>query len=71
MQVIAIATPTRPDWRWRIVDYAGEVVEESSQAFPTIAAAIGAGAERLQKMDAVDHSVRVNPYRRTSHLRGR
>jgi hypothetical protein len=71
MQVIAIATPTRPDWRWRIVDYAGEMVEESSEVFPTIAAAVGAGAQRLQKMDTVDHSTRVNPYRRTSHLRGR
>jgi hypothetical protein len=71
MQVIAIATPTRPDWRWRIVDYSGEMVEESSDAFPTIAAAVGAGAERLQKMDAVDNSPRVHPYRRPPYLRGR
>jgi hypothetical protein len=71
MQVIAFATATRPEWRWRIVDYAGETVEESSSVFPTIAAAVGAGAERLQKLDTVDRSVRVNPYRRTSYLRGR
>lgn len=71
MQVIAFATATRPEWRWRIVDYAGDMVEESSAVFPTIAAAVGAGSDRLQKLDTVDRSVRVNPYRRTSHLRAR
>lgn len=71
MQVIAFATPTRPEWRWRIVDYAGETVEESTSVFPTIAAAVGAGSVHLRKLDTVDRSVRVNPYRRTSHLRAR
>lgn len=71
MQVIAIATPNRPDWRWRIVDYGGEMVEESFEAFPTIAAAVGAGAERLKKMDAVTYAPRVHPYRRPPYLRGR
>jgi hypothetical protein len=71
MQVIAIATAQHPAWRWRIVDYAGAMVEESSNEFPTIAAAVGAGAERLRKMDAVDRSVRVNPYRRPPYVRGR
>jgi hypothetical protein len=71
MQVIAFATAARPEWRWRIVDYAGEMVEESSTVFPTIAAAVGAGAERLQSMDVVDRSVRVNPYRRSVNLRSR
>jgi hypothetical protein len=71
MQVIAFATAIRPQWRWRIVDYAGAMVEESSDVFPTIAAAVGAGSVRLQKMDAVDRSVRVNPYRRTPYTRGR
>jgi hypothetical protein len=71
MQVIAFTTSTRPQWRWRIVDYAGAMVEESSNVFPTIAAAVGAGAERLQKLDTVDRSVRVNPYRRAPSVRGR
>jgi hypothetical protein len=71
MQVIAFATARQPDWRWRIVDYAGDMIEESSTVFPTIAAAVGAGTERLQKMDVVDRSVRVNPYRRTRYLRSR
>jgi len=71
VQVIAFATAMRPEWRWRIVDYAGATVEESSGVFPTIAAAVSAGSERLQKLDVVDRSVRASPYRRTSYLRGR
>ena len=71
MQVIAVATPARPDWRWRIVNYAGEKVEESSRLFPTIAAAVAAGTERLHELDTVDLSERPSPYTSTSHLRGR
>jgi hypothetical protein len=71
MQVIAFATPAHPDWRWRIVDYSGEVVEESSRAFPTIATALAEGAQRLEAMQTVDLSVRMNPYRGTPHLRSR
>jgi hypothetical protein len=71
MQVIAVATPQRPDWRWRIVDYSGEMVEESYEVFPTIAAAVVAGSERLKKMDAVHPSPSVHPYRRPPYLRGR
>src|SRR5262249_13227091 len=40
MQVIAFSTPSYPDWRWRIVNYAGEVVEESHETFPSIALAV-------------------------------
>jgi len=71
MQVIAFTTTGRPQWRWRIVDYAGIMVEESSSVFPTIAAAVGAGSERLQEKDASDRSARVMPHRRTPYLRGR
>ncbi len=71
MQVIAFSTPTHPDWRWRIVNYAGEMVEESFDIFQTIGAAVAAGAQRLREMDGVDLSVRRNPYASTSHLRGR
>lgn len=71
MQVIAFSTATRPEWRWRIVDYAGEMVEESSNVFRTIADAVSAGNVRLQNLDGVDRSVRANPYRRAPHLRGR
>src|SRR5713226_7774181 len=38
--VIAFATPVRPEWRWRIVNYAGEMVE----------AAVGAVTEELKKL---------------------
>ena len=65
MQVTAFATPRSPDWRWRIVNYAGEVVEESHRTFPTIRDAVAEGARRLKEMDAVDTSVRANPYRPT------
>jgi len=72
VQVVAFATPASPDWRWRIVNYAGEMVEESYGAFPNIARAVAAGAQRLREMNGVvDESVRVNPYKSTSHLRGR
>jgi hypothetical protein len=69
VQVLAFATPSRPDWRWRIVNYAGEMVEESSDTYPTIALAVSVGAQRLQAMNARDVSVPGNPYRSTSHLR--
>ena len=67
----AFATPTWPDWRWRIVDYAGEIVEESSQSFPSIAVAVAFGKQRLEELNIRDVSVRGNPYRSTSHLRTR
>jgi hypothetical protein len=56
MQVGAFSTPGTPDWRWRIVNYAGETIEESPKSFPTIALAMKDGRTRLQKMD-VDRSV--------------
>lgn len=49
MDVLAFSSPRRPDWRWRIVNYAGETVEESSVSFSTIAQALANGAERLKE----------------------
>jgi len=43
----------RPEWRWRIVDYEGEMVAESHQTFPTITAAVATGTQRLTEMNAV------------------
>ncbi|MEK7387121.1 MAG: hypothetical protein AABZ83_11820 [candidate division NC10 bacterium] len=71
MQVTAFSTPARPEWRWRIVNYAGEMVEESRETFPTIAAAVARGTRRLIEMNVVDRSEPVRGYRSTSHLRGR
>jgi hypothetical protein len=69
MQVGAFSTPGTADWRWRIVNYAGETVEESRNSFPTIALAMQDGRSRLMKMD-VDRSVPRAPYRSSAHFRG-
>ena len=71
MQVAAFSTPAHPDWRWRIVNYAGEVIEESRDGFPTIAKAVAHGSRRLTELNLVDHSMPVRSYRSTSHLRAR
>jgi len=54
MQVVAISTPGNPEWYWRILNYGGEIVEESQGSFPSIAAAVAAGKERLIRIDALD-----------------
>jgi hypothetical protein len=59
MNVIAISTPSQPDWRWRIVGYNGETVEESYASLPTIAEAVAEGNERLRH-----HADRDAPIRR-------
>jgi hypothetical protein len=72
MNVVAISTPRRPDWQWRIVNYAGETVEESERGFPTIESAIAEGAKRLGRRNEIDRSARPSAYlRSTSHLRAR
>ena len=72
MLVSAISTPEYAGWRWRIVNYAGETVEESHGTFPTIARALAEGGLRLRAIDRPDVSVRANPYgRSTSYLRNR
>jgi hypothetical protein len=72
MQVVAVSTPSRPDWRWRIVNYAGETLEESRESFPSISTAVAAGTVRMREMDTPDQSQRAPLfYRGTSHLRHR
>jgi hypothetical protein len=72
MNVVAFSTPLHPDWQWRIVNYAGETVEESEGSFPTIKSAIAEGAKRLEDMNTTDRSIRPSVYfRSTSHLRAR
>ena len=51
MQVVAFSTPSRPDWRWRIVNYDGHMVEESYVTFPSIATAVTDGARRLGELN--------------------
>ena len=69
MQVAAFSKPGHPDWRWRIVNYAGETVEESGRTFQTIALAVADGTKRLREIGE-DHSQPRAPYRSTSYLRG-
>src|SRR2546426_10265467 len=71
MQVVAFSTPTNPHWRWRIVNYAGEGVEESHEIFPTIASAVAQGTKRLAQRNVVGRSEPVRGYRSTTHRRGR
>jgi hypothetical protein len=58
MQVIALSTPSYPDWRWRIVNYGGDIVEESFETFPSIAIAVAEGTRRLRTLNDQDLSVR-------------
>lgn len=69
MQVGAFSTPRAPDWRWRIVNNAGETIEESPASFATIALAMAAGRKRLLQLD-VDRSAPRGPYRSTYYARG-
>jgi hypothetical protein len=54
MQVVAFNTPSRPDWRWRIVDYSGQMVEESYQTFPSISNAVTDGTRRANELTVRD-----------------
>jgi hypothetical protein len=69
MQVAAFSTPQDPRWRWRIVNYAGELVEESQDTFTSIAGALEQGSKRLRTMNVGDTSVPFHPHRSTRHLR--
>ena len=72
MQVLAFSTPARPDWRWRIVSYSGEVVEESNQTFASISIAVTDGTRRMNELNVEDLTQRSSSYlRSTSHLRSR
>ena len=71
MQVTAFSTPDAPQWRWRIVNYAGEILEESYEGFPSIAAAVAKGTERLVKLNVVDRSTPSRHWRSTSRQRVR
>lgn len=59
MQVAAFSTSTGPAWRWRIVDHGGEVIEESSETFPTIVSAVAQGTKRLVQMHVLDRSLAI------------
>jgi len=54
-----------------VVNYAGEMVEESREAFPTISIAVAHGKKRHAEMDIEDRSVPARSYRPAPHLRRR
>jgi hypothetical protein len=60
MRVAAFNTSKDADWRWRIVNYAGETIAESRGAFPSIGAAVAHGQKRLAAMNVIDRSEPVN-----------
>jgi hypothetical protein len=64
MQVVAFCTPARPEWRWRIVNYSGEMVEESYQTFLSIATAVTDGTRRMDEMAVRDLAERSGTYAR-------
>jgi hypothetical protein len=51
IQVVAYSTPSSGGWYWRIMDYSGELVEESRERFPTIGEAVALGAKRLGQIN--------------------
>jgi hypothetical protein len=71
MRVAAFNTSKDANWRWRIVNYAGETIAESREQFPSIGAAVAHGEKRLAAMNVIDRSEPVNWRRSTSHLRRR
>jgi hypothetical protein len=70
MQVLAFSTPSRPDWRWRIVNYDGHMVEESYGTFPSIATAVTDGSRRLTELSE-DLGERHTFYPASSRMRSR
>jgi len=56
VNVLAVSTPHSPDWHWRIVDYGGATVAESPGGFASIADAVAAGAEQLERLAQQDRT---------------
>ena len=65
MQVVAFCTPARPEWRWRIVNYSGEMVEESYQTFLSIATAVTDGTRRMDELSVRDLAERSGTHSRS------
>jgi hypothetical protein len=48
MDIVAVSTRSVPGWRWRMLDYSGQTVEESNRAFDSIDIAIAEGVARMR-----------------------
>jgi hypothetical protein len=66
MHVVAISSPAHPEWRFRIIDYTGVILEESRERFATLSAAVAAGAEWLVRASATDRVDAFGPHARGS-----
>jgi hypothetical protein len=71
MNVAAFNSPKDSAWRWRIVNYAGDTIAESSDRFPSIGAALAQGAQKLAAMNVIDRSQPSNGRRSPAYLRSR
>jgi hypothetical protein len=71
MHVAAFSSPPSPEWRWRIMSADGEMVAESHQMFPTIAAAVAHGTQRLIEMNVGNRAELDRTYRWNSQHRRR
>jgi hypothetical protein len=60
---VAFSVPGKPGWRWRIVNYGGETIEESHSVFGTLALALDEGRGRLR-----DHAEQSAPLLRRPPL---
>ena len=68
MQVVAFSTPERPEWRWRIVNYSGETVEESRATFSSIAIAVTDGTRRMNELSDEDLAQRHHTLLRSRRM---
>jgi hypothetical protein len=58
VQVVAISSAEHAGWRWRIVDYAGSMIEESHERFTSISTAVAEGRRRLTQLADQDRGAR-------------
>jgi hypothetical protein len=65
VHVLAFSTPARPEWRWRIVNYEGEMVEESNETFRSIAIAVTEGMRRMDELNVKDLAERTRTFARS------
>jgi hypothetical protein len=70
MYVTAFSSPRHPQWRWRITDINGAVIEESESTFDTITLAVASGTERLVHVNDDDRPLLSSrPWGTRHHLR--
>jgi hypothetical protein len=61
---MAFSSPARPEWRWRIVNNDGGLVEESRQVYLSIESATTEGRDRMRELDRKDLTERTYPLHR-------